>query len=88
MGWACSREPGEGPRLSAAEVAERLPALDVAVLLLFMAELHPPAELPIAVACAEAMAVSKAYGGDEFQRHINGVLASYHREQLPRGGLA
>ena len=63
--------------------APKLPAFDLAVLLLFLSELEG-AELPVPVACKEAVALSVAYSGDEQQshRHINGLLVSYARESL------
>ena len=68
--------------------AANLPAFDVAVMLLFLSELEASDEedLPVPVACNEAVALSVAYSGDEQKshRHINGLLVSYAREQLGR----
>lgn len=66
--------------------APKLPAMDVSVLLLFLSELESDASLPVPVACNEAVALSKAYSGDEQHsyRHVNGLLASYAREVLGR----
>ena len=68
--------------------AALLPAFDVAVLLLFLSELEAAPDLPVPVACKEAVALSRAYSGDEQQshRHVNGLLASYAREHLGRDG--
>ncbi len=63
--------------------APKLPAFDVAVLLLFLSELSS-GSLPLAVACSEAVALSIAYGSDEAEthRHVNGLLGSYARERM------
>ena len=65
--------------------APKLPAFDIAVLLLFLCELET-AELPVPVACKEAVELSVAYSGDdqESYRHVQGVLGAYAREQLGR----
>lgn len=65
--------------------APKLPAFDVAVLLLFLSELETT-DIPVPVACKEAVALSVAYSGDEQKshRHVNGLLASYARERLGR----
>lgn len=71
----------EGALLSLLDpaVTPQLPAIDCAVLLLFMAELHEG--LPLPVACSEAVELSVAYGGaKDFHRHVNGVLKAYHEE--------
>ena len=66
--------------------APKLPAFDVAVMLLFLSELTEAPDLPVPVACKEAVALSRAYSGDEqnSHRHVNGLLASYARERLGR----
>ena len=66
--------------------APKLPAFDVAVMLLFLSELTEAPDLPVPVACKEAVALSRAYSGDEqnSHRHVNGILASYARERLGR----
>ena len=65
--------------------APNLPAFDVAVLLLFLSELEH-GELPVPVACKEAVSPSVAYSGDAQQshRHVQGILGAYAREQLGR----
>jgi transcription termination factor NusB len=64
-----------------AKVLPRLPAIDSAVLMLFMAELHEGLSLP--VACSEAVDLSIAYGGmSDSHRYVNGVLGAYAREHL------
>ena len=52
------------------------------VLLLFMSELHDG--LPLAVACSEAVALSKAYSGAHHTM-VNGVLAAYAQDMKSRG---
>lgn len=66
--------------------APKLPAFDVAVLLLFLSELAANDDLPVPVACKEAVALSVAYSGDEqnSHRHVNGLLAAFARERLGR----
>ena len=65
--------------------APKLPAFDLAIVLLFLSELEGDG-LPVPVACNEAVALSVAYSGDEqgSHRHVNGLLASYARERLGR----
>ena len=62
--------------------APKLPAFDVAVLLLFLSEIE--SGVPVPVACKEAAELSLAYSGDDQQsfRHVQGVLGAYARERL------
>ena len=64
--------------------AERMPAFDVAVLLLFLSELEEAPDLPVPVACKEAVALSVAAVGDEqnSHRHVNGLISAYARERI------
>ena len=63
--------------------APNVPAMDVAVMLLFLCEMEAEA-LPVPVACKEAVALSTAYSGDEQRshRHVHGILAAYARERM------
>lgn len=63
--------------------APKLPAFDVAILLLFLSEMEED-DLPVPVACKEAVALSFAFSGDDqnSHRHVNGLLAAYARERL------
>ena len=68
--------------LATPQLQEELPAIDCGVLLLFMSELHDG--LPLAVACSEAVALSKAYSGAHHTM-VNGVLAAYAQDMKSRG---
>ena len=66
--------------------APNMPAFDIAILLLFLSELEATPDLPVPVACKEAVALSLAFSGDEHgsHRHVNGLLAAFARERLGR----
>ena len=70
-------------------IAHKVPAMDVAILLLFLSEMGngDAGGLPPAIAAKEAVTLSVAYSGDEQQsfRHVHGILGAYARERLGLG---
>jgi hypothetical protein len=52
--------------------APKLPAFDVAILLLFLSEMEED-DLPVPVACKEAVALSFAFSGDDQNSHRHGA---------------
>ena len=70
------------------KIAESVPCMDVAILLLFLSEMSAEGPggdaLPPPVAAKEAVALSVAYSGDEKQsfRYVHGVIGAFARERL------
>ncbi len=65
---------------------ERMPVLDLSVLLIGAFELAERPDVPVAVVINEAVELAKRFSTDDSGRYVNGVLSALAGDLRPTGG--